>query len=114
MGKTFSPGAFLFHTLHIVRGRQATDPRDKIYGMRELVADESVGQLKPDYNMAVEDLHARLALSIIRDTQNLKIFEYIPPEPRILGVPSWAPDWSISLDPTFDLMGSGRAFNNTM
>jgi hypothetical protein len=82
--------------------------------MLALIDDKTARQLQPDYYVTVEDLYTQVTLSIIRDTQNFNILEYIPPRSRLQTIPSWAPDWSIPVDRNSDPIVASRVFCNRL
>lgn len=76
----------------------ATDPRDKIFGLSALTKSEltDVQALQPDYNVNTTELYIAVAKEIIRQSSNLNLLS-VPR--RISGVgptnlPTWVPDWS--------------------
>lgn len=79
---------------------QATDPRDKIYGLLGLASANS-GEfvMKPDYTISVRDCYKRAALALITDSRSLEIFN-LPAWYFCTGssLPSWVPDFQQSPD----------------
>ena len=78
---------------------QATDPRDKIYAMRNLAADLERDDWapKPDYMITWQNLYTNMAVSMIKRGSS-KALGYSgilrQGEPDKDGaLPSWAPDW---------------------
>lgn len=87
------------------RHRQATDPRDKVFGMLGLTNELTKDII--DYNSSVADIYASTAIRIIEKTGNLDILSHVLPQTwrsptscqggttsRPSGLASWAPDWS--------------------
>lgn len=79
------------------RHRQATDPRDKVFGLLGLVKE--LPREVIDYEKSVSTTYSRTAFEHIKATAHLGIlshvlFEESPASVNIL--PSWVPDWSES------------------
>lgn len=93
----------------LFRVRNASDNRDKVYGVMALTADAFVSSIRPDYQAPVETVFEDLALSMIKSTQQLDVLSHIVPDKRSrLRVPSYVPDWTIPLDVTSILTWSAR------
>lgn len=76
----------------------ATDPRDKVYGLLGLISDFHV---EPDYNKTVAEVYADLSHSIIQHRQRLDVLCYAGigyPKLDDLNLPSWTPDWRHNSD----------------
>lgn len=85
--------------LELLRGSrrcEATDPRDKVYGLYPLMDDAS-SLPPPDYAKPAGDVYRETAAFIVRSTARLDILGYAGaarhPTTRHLGLPSWVPDW---------------------
>ena len=99
----------LEHTLTIVRQRNSTDPRDRVFGILNMIPiSEWPG--KPDYSNEVSEVFTATTKHIINRTRRLTIlcacqranyivkrqdhlrkeFQHLP----IAGLPTWVPDWS--------------------
>lgn len=86
------------YSLGFLRMRQATDPRDKVYGVLALAAQRYVGLLKADYTLPVERVYEQITVALIQRTGNLDILSHITPnQPRNLDVPSFVPDWTVEI-----------------
>ena len=71
---------------------EATEPRDKIYALRNL-ADKGFRELiRPDYDRPVRMVFEDAVIACIRHDQNLRILIHCNPKDRI-ATPSWVPDW---------------------
>ncbi|KAI1419195.1 heterokaryon incompatibility protein-domain-containing protein [Xylaria sp. FL1777] len=97
----FRPESLLWTFQH----RQATDPRDKIYGILSLLKGQSTstGQLAkeliiPDYSpkMSFEKVFTRVVFNIIEFSASLDIISQPGPISRDLDLrlPSWVPDFT--------------------
>jgi hypothetical protein len=76
---------------------QATDPRDKIFALKELSANAR--DFKVDYAKSVSRVYQDAALYIMSQDQNLDILAMMPTS-KDPSLPSWAPDWRLSLEST--------------
>lgn len=88
----------LFIILEITRFKEATDPHDRIYGLLGLLSDfpNSI-DLKPDYDLPVEDLFTQLAFRFLthyRTFHTLINHEFpLPQDSPLFYLPSWVPHW---------------------
>ncbi|KAI2626064.1 HET-domain-containing protein [Hypomontagnella submonticulosa] len=76
----------------------ATDPRDKIFGLSALTKSElsETQALQPNYNIDTTELYTAVAKEILRHSSDLNLLS-VPR--RLFGagprnLPSWVPDWS--------------------
>jgi hypothetical protein len=71
----------------------ASDDRDRLYGVMALASDRSI--LEVDYSLTTEEVYARFARSFINHYKSLDIIcfasAYTPPTG--CSRPSWVPDW---------------------
>lgn len=109
----------LLSLLHSFRSWKASDPRDKVYALLGLSSDgPKATQLKPDYNLPVENLYRNVAMYMMSRYDSLSVLTHSLPnvreederragsrrsslknitlfkgkQPRI---PSWCPDWRV-------------------
>ena len=108
--------------LCLVRTRKSTDPRDKVFGILNLLPLEE-WPCKPDYSKDVAQIFAEVARSIIEKQRSLSLLATCEhpcvstygesqlrnafPFLTVPGLPSWAPNWavprqSIPLDGGYD------------
>lgn len=89
------------------RHREATNPRDKVFGLVGLTKDITKDII--DYHSSVADVYTRATIQTIRNTGNLDVLSHVLPRGwtkalpagpryRTPGLPSWVPDWSDTLD----------------
>jgi len=77
----------------------ATDPRDKVFSLLNLL-DTSTAQaefawlLDVDYTLPADEVYLRAARYSIETERSLEILCYKDATPNILGLPSWVPDWT--------------------
>lgn len=72
----------------------ATDPRDKIYGFMALIHPYFVKDLKPNYELSVEEVYINFCVTVIQASQSLDILSYCNWTPDRNTTPSWVPDWN--------------------
>ncbi|KAK0744662.1 heterokaryon incompatibility protein-domain-containing protein [Apiosordaria backusii] len=86
----------LKYLLDKTRFKEATDPRDKIYGLLGLLnnCDDPI-DLSPDYNLPAKDLYIKVALQMITFSQSLSILHQheLRSSPIMSELPSWVPTW---------------------
>ncbi|EXF72947.1 hypothetical protein CFIO01_04653 [Colletotrichum fioriniae PJ7] len=104
-----SPGQLHFLELaSTFRYRDATNPKDKIYGVLGLTNSFTKDII--DYDATVADVYARAAISLIEKDGNLDVLSHVLPSPSDSyrdrkhrhglthhlppALPSWVPDWS--------------------
>jgi len=94
----------LHFLLENTRFKEATDPRDKVYGLLGLLNGSSnpVDGLIPDYQLPVADLYVSVAMKFIHHHLNLSIL--VNNEPKTAGngppnIPSWVPHWGPTYGP---------------
>ncbi|KAH7148148.1 heterokaryon incompatibility protein-domain-containing protein [Fusarium sp. MPI-SDFR-AT-0072] len=86
----------LLDLLYGSRRCDASDQRDKIYGLYPLI--ESLSKLpSPDYTKPVDTIYRETAAHIIGRTGKLDVLRFAGaarhPRTRSLNLPSWVPDW---------------------
>lgn len=73
------------------KNSEATDPRDKIYGLLSLAGD--IDKLpRPDYSKSVEEIYTEFARVLYSTGRG--IFALAGSENQSLNLPSWVPDWT--------------------
>ncbi|KAF4985023.1 hypothetical protein FDECE_16885 [Fusarium decemcellulare] len=91
--QTINQGQLLssLDALRHFHGREATDARDKVFGLLELLDQPP---LVPDYSMSKPEVYLAAAMHIISSSGNLDLLAGQNRHNQI-GIPSWSPDWSI-------------------
>ncbi|KAI0106694.1 HET-domain-containing protein [Daldinia grandis] len=88
----------LLSVLFRYRILDATDPRDKVFGLNALIKSELSGTraLQPNYNVDTTELYTAVAKEILKHSPDLNLLSV----PRRLSgagpcnLPSWVPDWT--------------------
>ncbi|CAD6589163.1 MAG: hypothetical protein ASARMPREDX12_003674 [Alectoria sarmentosa] len=96
-----------------IRHKEATDPRDMIYGSLGLMEGSFSRRVKPDYDASVQDVFLGFAREWIGGTSNLEILGQCDGT----AVPSWCPDWNMrpyrhlhaALEPRYDSSARSKA-----
>lgn len=85
-------GPPLLETLADCSSRNATDPRDKIYGLLGLCRREN---FQADYSASISETYCRLVEHLVRWHCNLDVLSAVQHRYWIRqdDIPSWAPDW---------------------
>ncbi|KAG8163933.1 hypothetical protein KVR01_005851 [Diaporthe batatas] len=81
--------------LYRSRGSQASDPKDKVYSLFRLIAEDP--RLQPNYSRSVEELYKDVVRAIIDNTGTLEILSHHNsgnPQSHS-SMPSWCPDWTV-------------------
>ena len=79
------------------RYQQASDPRDRMYGLLGLAHDEISSLLKPDYNEDVPAAYTRTTGAIITHGKSLYLLSQARKAAEsdfLHSLPSWVPDWT--------------------
>ncbi|KAE9375052.1 hypothetical protein N431DRAFT_373084 [Stipitochalara longipes BDJ] len=96
----------LLDLLHDCRIFEATNPRDKVYGLLGIAPPDSEATLvQVDYNKSVEEIYEDVARLILVSSGNLDLLS-VPQSESQFGerMPSWAPDWSHTASSRLDLV----------
>jgi hypothetical protein len=83
---------FLMTNLTHIRHLQATNPKDKIYGLYGVLSTLGVSLPAPDYGKSLEKIYEEACLAIILHSKSLQILEYACSNARALNLPSWVVD----------------------
>ncbi|KAF6819833.1 hypothetical protein CPLU01_12941 [Colletotrichum plurivorum] len=95
--------------LYRFRGRESSDPRDKVYSLFHLMGDN--GMLKPDYGKSVQSLYKDVVRASIESSKSLVALNHhnrtVPC--GVPGLPTWCPDWTVprGLGPRIPLWSNG-------
>ncbi|KAI2769031.1 HET-domain-containing protein [Daldinia loculata] len=88
----------LLSVLFRYRILDATDPRDKVFGLNALIKSELSGTraLQPNYNVSTTELYTAVAKEILEHSPDLNLLS-VPRRFSGAGpcnLPSWVPDWT--------------------
>lgn len=89
-------GNDLLRLLQEFSNRQATDDRDKVYGVLSLATNGHF--IVPDYNLDTLETYRRVALTLINDNSGLTCWVGDQKRKNHKNLPSWIPDWSTAFD----------------
>jgi len=89
-GKTMT---LLTSGLTQVRHLQATNPKDKIYGLYATFSALGIALPVPDYEKSLVKIYEEACRAIIFVSKSLKMLEYACSNARSSDLPSWVPDW---------------------
>ncbi|KAF2872859.1 heterokaryon incompatibility protein-domain-containing protein [Massariosphaeria phaeospora] len=86
----------LFSLITRFRGVGASDPRDKVFAFLHLATEEP--DLKANYRATAQFVFMRTAQLILK-SDDLSLLSHVqdPSETKVAGLPSWVPDFSVSL-----------------
>ena len=75
----------------------ATKAEDKIYALLGLASDVSRHQVTISYDLTINDIYQKVALSCLVHDQNLSILGSVQSSTHssLTGLPSWVSDWSV-------------------
>lgn len=75
---------------------EATDARDKVFGLMGLAEDAGERELDPDYGLATVDVYTNSTRHLMLRDQSLELLSMAGAgSPRTTpGLPSWVPDWA--------------------
>ncbi|KAJ4988146.1 ankyrin and het domain protein [Stagonosporopsis vannaccii] len=97
------------------RYSKSTDPRDKVYAFLGLASSAMApfrtdpAAITPDYSRSVQQVYLATAKALLTNFHNLSVLSHVEDHSirRTTGLPSWVPDYSVSLDP-YPLRYRGR------
>ena len=76
-----------------MRARNATDPRDKVYGLLGIAVGQSESELRPDYTKDWPEVYINTAKSLLAHDKKLSILKLVEVKARMeIRIPSWVPD----------------------
>jgi hypothetical protein len=81
-----------------LRARDATNPRDKIYGLLGLGVNDVADLVQPDYSSPVEKVYENFVISLLARTKNLDVLSHLTTDRQgQIALPSFVPDWTMGL-----------------
>ncbi|KAL1649111.1 hypothetical protein SLS58_001683 [Diplodia intermedia] len=85
----------LLDLLRLGRNREATDDRDKVFGILGLLRPEEEAVIIPDYSMDVTELYVHCARTILTSSRDLRLLTSCLGPAQSQSLPSWVPDWRV-------------------
>jgi hypothetical protein len=96
-----SPDANAEVLLHIedvlwfTRGRDATDPRDQVFGILGLIGDTEHGWFSADYLLSTEEVYQKAMIRVFESSKNLCLLVHASKGRTTTSLPSWCLDFSM-------------------
>lgn len=109
-----SDNAALSSLLDFVRNATCDDPKDKVYGILDMIHPQYKLQIEVNYDRTALEVYRDLILQCIKQKSRLDILRYCHLDDRHKGMPSWIPnlakegtqksfpEWSADADSTCD------------
>ncbi|KAK0702799.1 heterokaryon incompatibility protein-domain-containing protein [Lasiosphaeris hirsuta] len=89
------PTYALHSALYATRIFQATDPRDKVYGVLGMTNPESQAHIDPNYAKSVDEVFHDATLYILCHEATPAVYTFLPLDRSARpGLPSWVPDFA--------------------
>ena len=88
----------LIDILERSRPALSSDPRDRVYALLNISADQQQLAIRPDYNASVCDTFIKVAQTLTQAGYGPKVLCNACGLDTSLNLPSWVPNWSLSLD----------------
>ncbi|RDW92048.1 hypothetical protein BP5796_01442 [Coleophoma crateriformis] len=88
---------YLLGAMRVATRLQATDPRDRVYGMLGLATDVKEGDIPIVYTKTELEIQTDVARFLLRSSQKLLFLPYAGVSPTTAGSPthpSWVPHWT--------------------
>ncbi|KAK1621786.1 heterokaryon incompatibility protein-domain-containing protein [Colletotrichum phormii] len=89
-----SSGRPLRAILDITRNRKCSDPRDKVFGVLELVPPRFANMIMPNYHAPVAQVYQDTFLAHLRHVHRFELFDRCYRTGRTMEMPSWVPDFN--------------------
>lgn len=92
----------LLHLVASFSAFEATDHRDKVYGLLALSEEARRARfseeiLEPDYEQPVTRVYTEVVRYLASKTKRLDVLRACLGPGKISGLPSWAPDWTVAM-----------------
>lgn len=85
----------LLDLLRLGRNREATDDRDKVFGILGLLHADDKALIIPDYSMGLPELYIHCAQTILMSSRDLRLLTSCLGPIQRPNLPSWVPDWRV-------------------
>ena len=89
-----SPDQVLDFVVSVLRFTEATDPKDKAFGVYGLLRLLEIELPAPDYTKSTRQIYMETMLAIHKAKKTLNFRHFWHPESNSLNLPSWLPDWT--------------------
>lgn len=86
--------SLLKHAFSLGNVLKCTDPRDRVYGLLGFASDASAHHISLDYSKTCLQVYLDTAVALIKKDISIMTLHNTCSEDRLVGLPSWAPDWS--------------------
>lgn len=111
--RSFTPLREILNILAEVRGKLATDVRDKVFALHGIFkAFDARCFPAPDYAKPARQVFRETAEAVIEQDKSLHILYHVSSRARMASLPSWVPDWGdtdvIDSNPTFQFWRASR------
>ncbi|KAI1158206.1 heterokaryon incompatibility protein-domain-containing protein [Nemania serpens] len=111
--RSFTPLREILNILAEVRGKLATDVRDKVFALHGIFKAFNARCFPaPDYAKPARQVFRETAEAVIEQDKSLHILYHVSSRARMANLPSWVPDWGdtdvIDSNPTFQFWRASR------
>jgi hypothetical protein len=80
--------------VHATSQACCTDPRDRIYGLLGMCAQEVAVRIKPDYTLSYAQVYMDFFRHVVEQYRSLNLLQHCDLETRSMDGPTWVPDLS--------------------
>jgi hypothetical protein len=93
---TRGQGLDLLTALEYTHGAGATDPRDKVFSIIELLDDRSRSAIRMDYSehTSAQQIYTEVAKYCIVTGDSIRLLDHAGVTTNLPDIPTWVPDWS--------------------
>jgi hypothetical protein len=93
---TRGQGLDLLTALEYTHGAGATDPRDKVFSIIELLDDRSRSAIRMDYSehTSAQQIYTEVAKHCIVTGDSIRLLDHAGVTTNLPDIPTWVPDWS--------------------
>ncbi|KAI1360710.1 heterokaryon incompatibility protein-domain-containing protein [Xylaria arbuscula] len=109
---SFTPLREILNIIVEVRGKLATDVRDKVFALHGIFKAFDARFPAPDYSKSARQVFCETAKAIIEQDESLHILYHVSSKYRMPDLPSWVPDWGdtdvVDGNPVFSFWGATR------
>ncbi|KAI0424700.1 hypothetical protein F5Y09DRAFT_130350 [Xylaria sp. FL1042] len=91
--RSFTPLREILNILVEVRGKLATDVRDKIFALHGIFKAFNVHLPAPDYSKPARQVFCETAKAVIKQDESIHVLYHVSSRTRMPHLPSWVPDW---------------------